>query len=244
MRAGTNAHHDLFHYAMVTTNPLPTMSTILLLLSSWLLGACQTAPTVSDPSSTMTDQTNSQAIESVPAGADTITLGAGCFWCVEAVFVELKGVHSVTSGYMGGHVKNPSYKEVCTGTTGHAEVARLIFDPAVVSLDEILEVFWQTHDPTTLNRQGADVGTQYRSAIFYHSPEQQRIAEHYKAELNSSGAFRAPIVTEIVPAVTFYPAEDYHQNYYAENGEQGYCQMVIRPKLDKFRKAFATKLKP
>jgi peptide-methionine (S)-S-oxide reductase len=145
---------------------------------------------------------------------------------------------------MGGQVKNPSYKEVCTGNTGHAEVARLIFDPAVITVDEILEVFWQTHDPTTLNRQGADVGTQYRSAIFYHSPEQQRIAEHYKAELNVSGAFRGPIVTEIVPAVTFYPAEDYHQNYYAQNGEEGYCQMVIRPKVDKFRKAFATKLKP
>ena len=128
--------------------------------------------------------------------------------------------------------------------THDAEVARLIFDPAVITVDEILEVFWQTHDPTTLNRQGADVGTQYRSAIFYHSPEQQRIAEHYKAELNASGAFRGPIVTEIVPAVTFYPAEDYHQNYYAQNGEEGYCQMVIRPKVDKFRKAFATKLKP
>lgn len=175
---------------------------------------------------------------------DTITLGAGCFWCVEAVFQELNGVVSVTSGYMGGHVKNPSYKEVCAGTTGHAEVAQVVFDPAVVSVDEILEVFWQTHDPTTLNRQGADVGTQYRSAVFYHNELQRQRAEHYKAELDRSGAFRAPIVTEITPASTFYAAEDYHQNYYAENGEQGYCQMVIRPKLEKFRKVFADKLKP
>lgn len=178
------------------------------------------------------------------ANMDTITLGAGCFWCVEAVFQELNGVVSVTSGYMGGHVKNPSYKEVCAGTTGHAEVAQVVFDPAVVSVDEILEVFWQTHDPTTLNRQGADVGTQYRSAVFYHNDLQRQRAEHYKAELDRSGAFRGPIVTEITPATTFYVAEDYHQNYYAENGEQGYCQMVIRPKLEKFRKVFANKLKP
>ncbi len=180
---------------------------------------------------------------SIPARPDTITLGAGCFWCVEAVFVELKGVHSVTSGYMGGHVKNPSYREVCTGNTGHAEVARIIFDPAALELDELLEVFWQTHDPTTLNRQGADVGTQYRSAIFYHNETQRQIAEKYKAELDASGAFRAPITTEITAADTFYPAEDYHQNYYALNGEQGYCQMVIRPKLDKFRNVFADRLK-
>ena len=176
-------------------------------------------------------------------GMDTITLGAGCFWCVEAVFVELKGVRSVTSGYMGGHVKNPSYREVCNGTTGHAEVAQLVYDPKVISLPEILEVFWQTHDPTTLNRQGADVGTQYRSAIFYHNEEQRSTAEEYKKKLDASGAFRGPLVTEIAAASTFYVAEDYHQNYYALNGEQGYCQMVIRPKLDKFRKVFADKLK-
>lgn len=174
---------------------------------------------------------------------DTITLGAGCFWCVEAVFLELKGVSSVTSGYMGGHVKGPTYKEVCTGNTGHAEVARIAFDPMVISLDELLEVFWQTHDPTTLNRQGADVGTQYRSAIFCHSDDQLRTASEYKQKLNDAGAFRAPIVTEITRADVFYPAEDYHQNYFALNGEQGYCQMVIRPKLDKFRKVFADKLK-
>jgi len=174
----------------------------------------------------------------------TITLGAGCFWCVEAVFVELNGVRSVTSGYMGGHVKNPAYREVCNGTTGHAEVAQLKYDPLVVTLEMILEVFWQTHDPTTLNRQGADVGTQYRSAIFYHDQEQKRAAENLRNELDKSGAFRSPIVTEIVPATDFYAAENYHQDYYALNGEQGYCQMVIRPKLDKFRKVFAERLKP
>jgi peptide-methionine (S)-S-oxide reductase len=178
-----------------------------------------------------------------PTSIDTITLGAGCFWCVEAVFLELKGVLSVESGYMGGAVKDPTYREICTGRTGHAEVARITFDTTAITVDELLEVFWQTHDPTTLNRQGADVGTQYRSAVFYHTPEQQRKAEHYKAALDASGAFRGAIVTEIVPASTFYKAEVYHQNYYAQNGEQGYCQMVIRPKLDKFRKAFASKLK-
>lgn len=174
---------------------------------------------------------------------DTITLGAGCFWCVEAVFLELKGVVSVTSGYMGGHVKNPSYKEVCTGRTGHAEVAQVVFDPAVLSLDELLEVFWMTHDPTTPDRQGADVGTQYRSAVFYHREAQGELARRYKDELDKSGAFEAPIVTEVTPASEFYVAEDYHQNYYALNGEQGYCRMVIRPKLEKFRKVFADRLR-
>ena len=189
-----------------------------------------------EPNETMNTAVNME-------GMDTITLGAGCFWCVEAVFVELKGVQSVTSGYMGGKVKNPSYREVCTGNTGHAEVARIIYDPKVLTVDEILEVFWQTHDPTTLNRQGADSGTQYRSAIFYHNDEQRRIAEAYRTELDKSGAFRGPIVTEITPAVEFYAAEDYHQNYYALNGNEGSCQMVIRPKVDKFRKVFADKLK-
>lgn len=211
------------------------------LLSAFTLTACQGDPSVTAMTTTTAPDMTTQA--PVPSNLDTITLGAGCFWCVEAVFVELKGVHSVTSGYMGGHVKNPSYREVCNGTTGHAEVARIVYNPAVLSIDELLEVFWQTHDPTTLNRQGADVGTQYRSAIFYHTDEQRKVAEAYKAKLNESGAFQAPIVTEIVPADTFYVAEDYHQNYYALNGEQGYCQMVIRPKVDKFRKVFADRLK-
>ncbi len=178
-----------------------------------------------------------------PSKTDTATFGAGCFWCIEAVFTELSGVLSVTSGYAGGTVKNPSYKEVCTGTTGHAEVARIVYDPSQITFDELLEVFWQTHDPTTLNSQGNDHGTQYRSVIFTHNAEQKAKAEGYKAELDKSGAWDAPIVTEISPLPDFYPAEDYHQNYYALNGEQGYCQYVIRPKVEKFRKVFAAKLK-
>jgi peptide-methionine (S)-S-oxide reductase len=208
-----------------------------MLLSSFGLNACG-AKNQQPTSSISMDQTSI-----TPQQTDTITLGAGCFWCVEAVFQELKGVVSVTSGYMGGHVKDPSYKEVCNGTTGHAEVAQVVYDPNVITVDEILEVFWQTHDPTTLNRQGADVGTQYRSAIFFHNELQRSRAQFYKEKLDKSGAFRAPIVTEITPASTFYVAENYHQDYYAQSGEQGYCQMVIRPKLEKFRKVFADKLR-
>ncbi|MCW5898508.1 MAG: peptide-methionine (S)-S-oxide reductase MsrA [Flavobacteriales bacterium] len=174
---------------------------------------------------------------------DTIVFGAGCFWCVEAVFLELRGVHSVEPGYMGGHKPNPTYKEVCTGNTGHAEVARVAFDPRVITVDELLEVFWATHDPTTLDRQGADVGSQYRSVIFHSDEEQRTKAEAYKEALDRSGAYEAPIVTQVVPASVFYPAEDYHRNYYALNGDQGYCRMVIRPKLEKFRKVFADRLK-
>lgn len=174
---------------------------------------------------------------------DTATFGAGCFWCVEAVFQELDGVLSVTSGYMGGQTPDPTYKEVCTGQTGHAEVAQIVYDPSKVTFKELLEVFWQTHDPTTRNRQGADVGTQYRSAIFYHSEAQHEEAERLKKELDASGAWDSPIVTEITAADKFYPAENYHQNYYNQNGDAAYCQFVIRPKLDKFRKVFGDKLK-
>lgn len=174
---------------------------------------------------------------------DTATFGAGCFWCVEAVFQELKGVQSVTSGYAGGTVTNPTYKQVCGGNTGHAEVARVVYDPQVISYDELLEVFWQTHDPTTPNRQGNDVGTQYRSAVFYHNPEQKEKAEFYKKKLNESGAFPGPVVTTIEEMKEFYPAEDYHQNYYIDNASQPYCTFVIGPKMDKFRKAFRNKLK-
>lgn len=174
---------------------------------------------------------------------ETITLGAGCFWCVEAIFTELDGVVSVSSGYTGGHVKDPTYKEVCTGKTGHAEVAQIKYDPDVISFKEILEVFWKTHDPTTLNRQGNDIGTQYRSAIFCHTTEQIEIAEHYKNELNKSGAWANPVVTEISEMETFYPAEDYHNNYFAEHGDEMYCKFVIQPKVDKFKKAFSSKLK-
>ncbi|MGE0561915.1 MAG: peptide-methionine (S)-S-oxide reductase MsrA [Flavobacteriales bacterium] len=174
---------------------------------------------------------------------DTITFGAGCFWCVEAIFSDLNGVEQVVSGYAGGTVKNPSYKEVCTGSTSHAEVCQLIYNPEIISYRELLEVFWQVHDPTTLNRQGGDIGTQYRSAIFYHTDEQKQIAEDYLKVLNEEQVFPNPIVTEITPINNFYPAEDYHQDYFELNGENPYCQAVVRPKLDKFRKVFKDKLK-
>lgn len=178
-----------------------------------------------------------------PNNMDTATFGAGCFWCVEAIFQNLEGVEKVSSGYTGGHVPNPSYEEVCTGVTGHAEVARILFNPEVISFEELLEVFWQTHDPTTLNRQGADVGTQYRSAIFYHNEEQKRLAEEYKRKLNESGAFNNPVITEISPLTVFYEAENYHQDYYRNNGDQPYCRLVIKPKMEKFEKVFKDKLK-
>jgi peptide-methionine (S)-S-oxide reductase len=171
------------------------------------------------------------------------TFGAGCFWCTEAVFLNVKGVTKVVSGYTGGKVKNPTYREICTGMTGHAEVTQITFDPAVVSFEELLEVFWNTHDPTTLNRQGADEGTQYRSAVFYADENQKALAEAYKIQLEASHVYKNPIVTEITTLTTFYPAEDYHQNYYELNPNQGYCQYVIRPKVDKFKKQFADKLK-
>lgn len=174
---------------------------------------------------------------------DTATFGAGCFWCTEAVFQELKGVLKVTSGYSGGHVANPTYEQVCEKTTGHAEVTQIVFDPTVISFDELLEVFWKTHDPTTPNRQGNDVGPQYRSAIFYHNAEQRKKAEQYKEELDKSGAFSAPIVTEISAFRNFYAAEEYHQNFYTNNPNYGYCAYVIRPKLDKFEKVFKDKLR-
>jgi peptide-methionine (S)-S-oxide reductase len=170
------------------------------------------------------------------------TFGAGCFWCVEAVFQELKGVMKVESGFMGGTLPNPTYRDVCTGTTGHAEVARITFDPSVISYEELLEVLWTTHDPTTMNRQGADAGTQYRSVIFYYNDEQKRKAEVSKAEVAPT-IWDQTIVTQIVPATTFYPAEEYHQDYYANNQEQGYCKMVINPKIQKVRTKFKDKLK-
>ncbi|MHA1951165.1 MAG: peptide-methionine (S)-S-oxide reductase MsrA [Candidatus Thorarchaeota archaeon] len=170
------------------------------------------------------------------------TLGNGCFWCTEAVYQQLKGVNAVVSGYSGGHVDNPSYEQVTTGKTGHAEVCQLQFDPEQISFEDMLEVFFSTHDPTTLNRQGNDVGTQYRSAIFYHSEEQREIAEMVKNKLDESGTWKNPIVTEIVPYEKFFKAEDYHQNYYKTNPNQGYCRMVIAPKLKKFEKVFKLKL--
>jgi len=171
------------------------------------------------------------------------TFGNGCFWCTEAVFLDVKGVTKVVSGYAGGTVKNPTYKQVCTGETGHAEVIQITYDPKLVNYESLVEIFWNTHDPTTLNRQGADEGTQYRSVIFYHNDEQKRIAEQYKAQLEASKVYPSRIVTEITPLTNYYPAEDYHQNYYALNQNQGYCQFVIRPKVEKFRKQFKDKLK-
>ncbi|MFW5760917.1 MAG: peptide-methionine (S)-S-oxide reductase MsrA [Cyclobacteriaceae bacterium] len=171
------------------------------------------------------------------------TFGSGCFWCTEAVFQRLKGVEKVVSGYTGGKIKNPTYREVCSGLTGHAEVIQIFYDPQIISYEELLEVFWKTHDPTTLNRQGNDVGTQYRSVVFYHNDEQKKLAEHYKMELEKEGVFSGPIVTEISPATDFYAAEDYHQNYYNENISQPYCSYIIAPKLDKLEKVFKSKLK-
>ena len=174
---------------------------------------------------------------------DTATFGAGCFWCVEAVFQNLEGVVSVTSGYEGGKISKPTYKEVCSGLTGHAEVLQIVYDPSVITFKELLEVFWQTHNPTTLNRQGNDSGTQYRSVIFYHNEEQKNLSEKYKKELDEAGAFDKPIVTEISLTSVFYKAEDYHQNYFNLNGSEPYCAYVIQPKVDKLKKVFGHKLK-
>ncbi|QJW92017.1 peptide-methionine (S)-S-oxide reductase MsrA [Spirosoma taeanense] len=178
------------------------------------------------------------------ANYEKATFGTGCFWCTEAVFESLDGVIKSVSGYEGGRNPNPTYKEVCSGTTGHAECVEITYDPSVITYQELLEAFFRSHDPTTLNRQGADVGTQYRSVIFYHNDEQKQLAETAKDELNKAGAYPNPIVTEISPAETFYEAEAYHQDYFAKNPNQGYCAFVIAPKLDKFRKVFKEKLKP
>jgi peptide-methionine (S)-S-oxide reductase len=174
---------------------------------------------------------------------EVATLGAGCFWCIESVFDQLRGVEKVVSGYAGGRRPNPTYQQVCTGTTGHAEVVQVTFDPKIVSFKEILEIFFTIHDPTTLNRQGADVGTQYRSAIFYSSDEQKDIAEEVIKDFNSKGLWDRPIVTEVTPLTEFFPAEDYHQSYFEQNPNQPYCRAVIEPKVSKFRKQYFDKLK-
>jgi len=173
----------------------------------------------------------------------TATFGAGCFWCVEAVFQQLEGVDTVISGYCGGNVPNPTYREVCYGNTGHAEVCRIIYNPQKITYNDLLQALFMSHDPTTLNQQGADKGTQYRSVIFYHNDAQKAEAEKVIAELTAAKVFDSPIVTEVSPLQTFYVAEDYHQNYYNLNGEEGYCRVVIKPKLEKFKKVFAHKLK-
>jgi peptide-methionine (S)-S-oxide reductase len=175
--------------------------------------------------------------------AEKATLGGGCFWCTEAVFDDLKGVEDVVSGYTGGHVPNPTYRQVCSATTGHAEVVQVTFDPETISYDDILRVFFATHDPTTKDRQGADIGPQYRSVVYYHSPEQKAAAERIIAEVNAAGIYRGPVVTELSPAETFYEAEEYHQEYFARNPDQGYCRVVIEPKVAKFRKMNWNRLK-
>ena len=190
-----------------------------------------------------TNQRRDGKIMSATAGKEIATLAGGCFWCLEAVYDEVKGVGSVESGYMGGRKPNPSYEEVCSGETGHAEVVQITFDPQVVSYKELLEVFFVIHDPTTLNRQGNDAGTQYRSAIFYHSPEQKRVAEQTIRELESEKLFDSQIVTQVVPAESFYPAEDYHREYFQRNQGQPYCQFVVAPKVAKFRRKFLDKVK-
>jgi len=201
------------------------------------------------PIKAMSSLTNDNNITSPVTNAatilktDTATFGTGCFWCTEAVFQELEGVLKVTSGYSGGHVPNPTYEQVCEKTTGHAEVVQVVYDPSKISFDELLEVFWQTHDPTSLNKQGNDVGPQYRSVIFYHNNDQRRKAEKYKTDLDKSGAFSKPIVTAIEPFKNFYTAEKYHQDYYNNNGSAPYCYYVIRPKLEKFEKVFKNKLR-
>jgi len=174
---------------------------------------------------------------------DTITLGSGCFWCSQAIFERVKGVVSVTAGYSGGEMPHPSYEQVCTGTTGYAEVVQVVYDPQRIRLEQLLEIFWKTHDPTTLNRQGADVGTQYRSVIFYHNTEQKIVAEQLKSALEKEKIWAAPIVTEISPYKNFFPAEKYHQEYYQNHPSAGYCQFVITPKLEKFEKVFRDQIK-
>lgn len=174
---------------------------------------------------------------------EVATFGTGCFWCTEAVFERLNGVDRVVSGYSGGHVKDPSYKEVTTGRTGHAEVCQVFFDPEVITYEELLEVFWHTHDPTTLNRQGNDIGPQYRSVIFYHNPEQRRLAEASKKQMDLSGTYSDPVVTEIAEFTDFHEAEDYHQDYFANNPRQPYCTYIVKPKVEKFTSKFQDKLK-
>jgi peptide-methionine (S)-S-oxide reductase len=211
-----------------------------ILLKSLLLGSLVLSNTLKDPAN-MSKQEN-QTITS-PQGKEVVTLGGGCFWCIEAIFEELHGVEQVESGYSGGRADDPTYEQVCAGTTGHAEVVQVTFDPKIISLKEILEVFFTVHDPTTLNRQGADVGTQYRSMIFYRSEEQKTLAEQAIREIQKAKLWKAPIVTEIVPFKAFYKAEDYHQEYYKKNPGQAYCRIVIEPKIKKFREHYKDKLK-
>ncbi len=213
-------------------NAMKNIFLVFLLIS---ISACGQSPKSKSISKIMTEEKKTTI--------DTATVGGGCFWCTEAQFQVLDGVISVQSGFSGGSIKNPSYKEVCMGTTGHAEVVQVVYDTTKLNYEDVLKAFFESHDPTTLNRQGNDVGTQYRSVIFYHSPEQKKIAEQIKTELNASGAYTSKVVTEISPYSVFYKADDSHQNYFNENKEASYCQFVIAPKLEKFKKVFKGKLK-
>ena len=213
-----------------------SMKTILAIPALLLFLGCQARETAANPTTAMD-------LQGQQPGTETATFAGGCFWCTEAVFLELDGVRSVVSGYTGGKTINPSYKEICNGDTGHAEAIRITYEPSRVTYGELLEIFFATHDPTTLNRQGNDVGTQYRSEIFYHSEKQRQQAEDYIAQLEREGTFGKKIVTKLSAAPIFYPAEDYHQNYYARNQEQSYCSYVITPKVEKVRTKFSKKLK-
>lgn len=206
-----------------------------------LLTTCFTAFASSAHANKTTKQAEAENVKI--KGLDTATFATGCFWCTESKFQQLKGVIKVVSGFSGGHVANPSYEEVCTGTTGHAEACNIIYDPSKISFDELLQAFFVAHDPTQLNRQGNDVGTQYRSAIFYHNAAQKEKSNYYITKLNAEKAYKSNIVTQVVPYKVFYKAEDYHQNYFSRNGDQPYCKYVIQPELEKFKKVFKNKLK-
>jgi peptide-methionine (S)-S-oxide reductase len=205
---------------------------------------CQRTPILESTAMAADNPKETKDSAAKPSKQEIATFGEGCFWCCEAVFQRLKGVKSVVSGYSGGNVDKPTYEQVCSGRTGHAEVIQITYDPNEIKFEDLLKVFWQTHDPTTPNQQGHDVGTQYRSAVFYHNEDQHRIAEAYKKQLDKSGTFKSPIVTEITPIKNFFPAETYHQNYFNANPTQQYCQFVIRPKVEKFNKEFKDLLKP
>jgi peptide-methionine (S)-S-oxide reductase len=212
-----------------------TITVLLITLLSTIIASCGNANS--------SINTKQMVMDSTTLNKATATFGAGCFWCVEAVFQQLEGVDTVISGYMGGNVPNPTYREVSGGRTGHVEVCRITYNPSVISYNDLLQALFTTHDPTTLNRQGNDVGTQYRSVIFYHNDEQKREAEEVINSLNKQHVFPSPIVTTVEPIQTFYTAEDYHQNYYNLNSGEGYCQFVVKPKVDKVRKVFPNKLK-
>ncbi|MBO9620235.1 MAG: peptide-methionine (S)-S-oxide reductase MsrA [Niabella sp.] len=223
--------------------PGAIINCILFLLLSTALPSCGQQPAEVQHSKTFAEMTGRKELPTAGKTTDTATFAAGCFWCVEEQFRQLDGVLHVTSGFTGGHVANPDYELVCTGTTGHAEACNIIYDPKKISYDALLAAFFVAHDPTQRNRQGNDVGTQYRSAIFYHNEMQRKLATYYIKRLNEEKVYPAPIVTEVSPASAFYKAEDYHQNYYANNKDQPYCRMVIKPERDKFRAVFKDRLK-